>query len=189
MARTSLSEIEQRNNRTLEYMHNHSSVTVEELAQYLQVSTVTVRRDLNYLLNEKWFCGPVQGIMRSMRTLPLMLPYSSAIPPTILKKTAIARAALDLIPSGERYWPGFQHDGSGAWQALVTEGTFNRGYKQSVHSSIPLPAPKSKAVFWLAALYIWPKTLQREPIPAVLSPAFITISCLYLQTHLILSMD
>ena len=53
MARTSLSEIEQRNNRTLEYMHNHSSVTVEELAQYLQVSTVTVRRDLNYLLNEK----------------------------------------------------------------------------------------------------------------------------------------
>ena len=32
MARTSLSEIEQRNNRTLEYMHNHSSVTVEELA-------------------------------------------------------------------------------------------------------------------------------------------------------------
>ena len=31
MARTSLSAIEQRNTRMLEYMHDHSSVTVEEL--------------------------------------------------------------------------------------------------------------------------------------------------------------
>ena len=53
MARTPLSQIERRNAAILEYMHGHSSVTVDELAPYLNVSEITVRRDLNYLLGAK----------------------------------------------------------------------------------------------------------------------------------------
>lgn len=100
MARTSLSEIEQRNNRTLEYMHNHSSVTVEELAQYLQVSTVTVRRDLNYLLNEKMVLRTSAGHYALNEDPSFDVALFQRYSAHHLEKTAIARAALDLIPSG-----------------------------------------------------------------------------------------
>lgn len=99
MARTSLSEIEQRNNRTLEYMHNHSSVTVEELAQYLQVSTVTVRRDLNYLLNEKMVLRTSAGHYALNEDPSFDVALFQRYSAHHLEKTAIARAALDLIPS------------------------------------------------------------------------------------------
>ena len=151
MARTSLSEIEQRNNRTLEYMHNHSSVTVEELAQYLQVSTVTVRRDLNYLLNEKMVLRTSAGHYALNEDPSFDVALFQRYSAHHLEKTAIARAALDLIPSGSVI----------GLDSSTTVLELGKLLSQKEHLTvvtnnlfIPLPAPKSKAVFgWRLCIF------------------------------------
>ena len=100
MARTSLSAIEQRNTRMLEYMHDHSSVTVEELAQYLHVSEVTVRRDLNYLLNEKMILRTSAGHYALNEDPSFDVALFKRYSAHHLEKSMIARAALNLISTG-----------------------------------------------------------------------------------------
>ena len=100
MARTPLSEIERRNAKTLEYMHYRNSVTVEELAQFLNVSEVTVRRDLNYLLNEKMVLRSSAG-RYSLNEDPsfdaaLFQHYSQHH----REKVSIAQTAISLIHPG-----------------------------------------------------------------------------------------
>ena len=81
-------------------MHYRTSVTVEELAQFLKVSEVTVRRDLNYLLNEKMVLRSSVG-RYSLNEDPsfdaaLFQQYSSHH----REKVSIAHAAIALIRPG-----------------------------------------------------------------------------------------
>ena len=100
MARTPLSAIEKRNARMLEYMHGHSSVTVEELAHYLQVSEVTVRRDLNYLLNEKMILRTSAGHYALNEDPSSDVALFKRYAAHHLEKSMIALAALNLISAG-----------------------------------------------------------------------------------------
>lgn len=100
MARTPLSEIEQRNAHTLEYMHGHSSVTVEELSRFLKVSAVTVRRDLNYLLNEKMVLRTSAGHYALNEDPSFDVALFQRYSAHHREKVAIARKALELVSSG-----------------------------------------------------------------------------------------
>ena len=100
MARSPFSKIEHRNESILKYMHSHPTVTVEELAHFLNVSEITVRRDLNSLLDAKMITR-VRAGQYSLNQDPsfdvaLFQRYSLHH----AEKAAIARAALNLISPG-----------------------------------------------------------------------------------------
>ena len=99
MARTPLSQIERRNAAILEYMHGHSSVTVDELAPYLNVSEITVRRDLNYLLGAKMILRTGAGRYSLNEDPSFDVDLFQRYSLHHAEKVSIARAALELIES------------------------------------------------------------------------------------------
>mgnify|MGYP002119477965 FL=1 len=95
MARTPLSQIERRNAAILEYMHGHSSVTVDELAPYLNVSEITVRRDLNYLLGAKMILRTGAGRYSLNEDPSFDVDLFQRYSLHHAEKVSIARAALE----------------------------------------------------------------------------------------------
>lgn len=100
MARTPIFEIKRRNERELEYMHSRSNVTVEELAVFLGVSEVTVRRDLNYLLGTKMVLRSSAGHYSLNEDPSFDVALFQRYSLRHHEKTQIARSALSLISPG-----------------------------------------------------------------------------------------
>lgn len=101
MARTPLSQIEERNKIELEYMHCKNNVTVSELAKKLSVSEITIRRDLNHLIGEKMVQRSSSGRYSLYEDPSFDVELFKRYSANHVEKVQIARTALSLIHDGE----------------------------------------------------------------------------------------
>lgn len=101
--KNSLYAINERRDKIISIINEHKEVTVEYLAQLLDVTTVTIRRDLDFLASEQKLTR-IFGGAKKIPTKPtaseqkneLVTAYTE---PTgsVIKKRQIARAAADLL--------------------------------------------------------------------------------------------
>jgi len=94
---------EERRKRILDYLSRHNRATVKELAEILNVSTVTLRADLNYLESE----GLVQRthggatLIESKSEFQPMTSFSVREKTNQLEKQAIGKIAADMVSTGQ----------------------------------------------------------------------------------------
>ncbi|OUM97640.1 MAG: transcriptional regulator [Paenibacillaceae bacterium ZCTH02-B3] len=94
---------EERRKRIIDYLMKHNRATVKELAEILNVSTVTLRSDLNYLESE----GLVQRthggatLIESRPDFPSMTSFSVREKTNQAEKQAIGRVAADMVNTGQ----------------------------------------------------------------------------------------
>lgn len=101
--KNTLYAINERRNKILSIINDHGEVTVEYLAQLLDVTSVTVRRDLDFLASEqkiaRIFGGAKKMIPEPKVPDPQDLTETTDNEPAglIMQKRRIARAAADLL--------------------------------------------------------------------------------------------
>ncbi|WP_111325532.1 DeoR/GlpR family DNA-binding transcription regulator [Thermosporothrix hazakensis] len=88
---------EERQQRILEMLHQDGSVLASELSDVLSVSEDTIRRDLRDLFE----AGLIQRVHGGAVLRAPRLRYSERVQQTIQGKTAIARAAIQLLRDGQ----------------------------------------------------------------------------------------
>lgn len=92
--------VEQRRERLLELVRQRRFATLPELAEQLQVSQSTVRRDLE-ILEELGATRRTHGGVVHCATLPVLPHFEARLPIRHSQKAAIALATASLIADGE----------------------------------------------------------------------------------------
>lgn len=101
--KNTLYAINERRNKILSIVNDHKEVTVEYLAQLLDVTTVTIRRDLDFLASEQKIARIFGGAKKLMPEQTSAASSHEAktvdadLANSILHKRRIARAASDLL--------------------------------------------------------------------------------------------
>ncbi len=100
--------------RILEIVNQRSVVSVRELSEILDVSEMTVRRDLNAMGN-RGIIERTHGGVRSLHNVS-NIPYQSRLQSNVAEKKAIARYAADQVVEGDTLFLG-----SGSSVAMMVE--------------------------------------------------------------------
>lgn len=100
--KNTLHAINERRNKIAEIVNDHEEVTVEYLAQKLNVTTVTIRRDLDFLASEKKIArifGGAKRIAGSKTTaaVPEEKQNDTESSDSIAKKRQLARTTAELL--------------------------------------------------------------------------------------------
>ena len=98
--KNSLKNIQERQQRILEYINQTGHAEVETLSKHFQVSSVTVRRDLDNLAKNGQIIRNFGGARKLLEEMP---PYSSASSSTSQEATrrALAQAAASMIENDD----------------------------------------------------------------------------------------
>ena len=92
---------EERQQRLLSYVNEHRKATVEELGTVLNVSKVTVRRDLDDLADIGLVAKTFGGALSKASMLSMEIPSSRKTSLSVDEKKLIGQAAADLIDDGD----------------------------------------------------------------------------------------
>lgn len=92
--------VEERRTQLLELVRNRRFASLPELAEQLQVSESTIRRDLDYL-EEKGSARRIHGGVLYSGTSPKIPHFDSQQPVGWQRKRAIAEAAVGLVDDGD----------------------------------------------------------------------------------------
>lgn len=101
MGRSSREHIDQRQRDILCYLSSRPSLTIAELAAQAGASSMTVRRDVNRLIEQKAVLRVAPGRFSLQHEAAAYEPPASPSSVCRAEKAAIARAAIDLISDGD----------------------------------------------------------------------------------------
>lgn len=93
---------EERLQAITEMLQTHGYAEVSQLCRLFGVTEMTIRRDLNDLVERKVAVRSHGGAMMRPEALPKEVPYEIRILDNPKKKQAIARKALEFVSDGER---------------------------------------------------------------------------------------
>lgn len=91
----------QRRARIAEYVQNHGSARVAELAREFRTSEVTIRNDLTHLEDQGQLVRDRGGAVAAQRTLSSLLAVEERAGIRIEDKRRVARAAAKLVSAGD----------------------------------------------------------------------------------------
>lgn len=90
----------ERKNAIIDYLREHETASVDELAKKLNVSSMTIRRDLQYLEDNNMLTRTFGGAVLN-RGLAIEIPYRKKIINHKDEKRRIARYAASLVQDGQ----------------------------------------------------------------------------------------
>ncbi len=101
MGKNSRGSIDQRRKEIICYMAAHSNITIDELAERISASSVTIRRDINQLISEKMVARSGAGRFSLLHDPAFDDRYFRRYSAHHAEKVLIAHTAIDLVPEGK----------------------------------------------------------------------------------------